>query len=390
MHQQYDYIIAGAGASGLSLAWHMLQSPLKDKKVLIVDADLDPKNDKTWCFWHPGIPPFADIIHKKWSSIEIGVDNDHFSRPVQQYPYYCLRSIDLKQKILQAIREHEPFDLLESAIVKFTSPPSESMVALHTNDATFKASYIFQSCFDPLEIREANIHYPLKQHFLGWELTTDDALFDENTCTLMDFDETFTDGVAFMYILPWDSTSALFEYTIFSEKLLSQEFYEEKIALYLHNRYKLKAIDYQVTRREYGVIPMQDRPVINWYKPRVLNIGTQGGLTKPSTGYTFTRIQKHTKALVNRLIANGWPDPPPPSELRFKAYDLWLLHILYEQPLKVREIFYNLFKKNTMDEVFRFLNEDSSLWEDLKIMSTLPHQPFLEALWATRKRIQEI
>lgn len=390
MRQLYDYIIAGAGASGLSLAWHMLQTPLKDKKVLIVDADLEPKNDKTWCFWHPGVPPFSDIIYKKWSSIEIGISDNHFSRQVQQYPYYGLRSIDLKQKIMRAIREHEHFDLLESSVVKFSTLTSESSVLLHTEDATFKASYIFQSCFDPLEIREANVQYPLKQHFLGWELTIDEPLFDDETCTLMDFDETFTDGIAFMYILPWNATSGLFEYTIFSDQLLSQEFYEDKIAVYLHNRYNLKTIDYKVTRREYGVIPMEDRPVINWYKPRVLNIGTQGGLTKPSTGYTFTRIQKQTKAIINKLVINGWPDPPPPSNLRFKAYDLWLLHILTEHPVQVRKIFYNLFQNNTMDEVFRFLNEDTSLWEDLKIMSTLPYRPFLKAVWATRKRIQEI
>ncbi|MCW9707232.1 lycopene cyclase family protein [Fodinibius salsisoli] len=390
MDPEYDYIIAGGGASGLSLAWQLLNSPLKDRKVLIVDADLTPKNDKTWCFWHPGIPPFSDIIHKKWSSIEIGISNDHFSQQVEQYPYYGLRSIDLKQKVLKAIRDHAHFDLLESSVVKFTSLPSEQSALLHTEDATFKASYIFQSCFAPTEIHKSDICYPLKQHFLGWELTIDTPLFDDSTCTLMDFDESFTDGVAFMYILPWRATSGLFEYTVFSDQLLSKEFYEEKIRLYLHNRYNLRPIDYEVTRREYGVIPMQDQPVISWYKPRILNIGTQGGLTKPSTGYTFTRIQNQAKAIVDQLIANGSPEPPSPSNLRFKAYDLWLLHILYNHPAEARQIFHDLFKGNSMDQVFKFLNEDTTLMEDLKIMGSLPYRPFLKALWATRKRLQEI
>jgi lycopene beta-cyclase len=390
MHQRYDYIIAGGGASGLSLAWRMLHSPLKESNILIVDTNLKPQNNKTWCFWHSGTPPFSDLIHKKWSSIEIGISNQRFSQQVQEYPYYGLRSIDFQATILKALQASPNIDLVEGQITKFSSLPAEDAALLHTQNGTYRAPFIFQSCFDPFEDREPNIHYPLKQHFLGWEVRISEPLFDETTCTLMDFDETFDDGVAFMYLLPWDKTSGLFEYTIFSDQLVSKELYEEKIALYLHNRYQLKPIDYEITRREYGVIPMQDRPVVPWYKPRILNIGTHGGLTKPSTGYTFNRIQHQTRTIVDQLIANGFSQPPPPSEFRFKAYDLWLLHILYNHPAEGQQIFHDLFQGNSMDAVFKFLNEDSSLFEDLKIMSSLPYRPFLKAIWATRKRIWEI
>jgi len=37
----YDIIIAGAGASGLSLIWYILQSEtLRDKKILLLDLSL--------------------------------------------------------------------------------------------------------------------------------------------------------------------------------------------------------------------------------------------------------------------------------------------------------------------------------------------------------------
>ena len=55
---QYDYIIAGAGCAGLSLAVHMIHSgKFSDKKILIVDKDDKQKNDRTWCFWEkePGL-----------------------------------------------------------------------------------------------------------------------------------------------------------------------------------------------------------------------------------------------------------------------------------------------------------------------------------------------
>ena len=42
---QYDYIIAGAGCAGLSLAMHIIHSgKLQDKKVLIIDQN--PKKFK--------------------------------------------------------------------------------------------------------------------------------------------------------------------------------------------------------------------------------------------------------------------------------------------------------------------------------------------------------
>lgn len=390
MYQEYDYIIAGAGASGLSLAWGMLQSPLADKKVLIVGTGLTPKNDKTWCFWHRDKPPFSDIILKKWSTIEVGTPEERFSQPVTEYFYYGLRSIDFEQKIINAIKNHRSFDLLESNITDLTAHPSEQAARLHTKDNTFQASYIFQSCFEPPELKAANICYPLKQHFLGWELTTNREVFDTSACMLMDFDETFSDGVAFMYLLPWNTKSGLLEYTIFSDQLATREVYEEKIALYLHNRFNLRPIDYQILREEQGVIPMQDRPFVPWYKPRILNIGTRGGFTKPSTGYTFIRIQDQVRAIIDGLASGKAPQIPPPSRFRFKAYDLWLLHILYTQPHDALNIFYHLFRNNSMDEIFRFLNEDSTALEDLKIMRSVPYRPFLNAIWKSRKRLKEI
>lgn len=148
MSQQYDYIIAGAGASGLSLAWRMLHSPLADNHVLIVDADLEPKNNKTWCFWHSAEPPFADILQKKWTNIEIGTHDGRFSQKLEEYPYYGLRSIDFQKKILGEIKQHDRFHLLEKPIDKLTSSPENNKAVLHTENHTYEASYIFQSCFD--------------------------------------------------------------------------------------------------------------------------------------------------------------------------------------------------------------------------------------------------
>ncbi|MDZ7659269.1 lycopene cyclase family protein [Fodinibius sp.] len=375
--QQFDYIIAGAGASGLSLAWKMLHSPLSEKKILVLDQSLTPTNDKTWCFWDTADPLFADLIYQKWTQAEVSIFGKRSTKHLNDYTYYCLRSGDFYNHILSSLEDHPNFNLLETTVKELSFDGHNPILKTETN--SFKADYIFQSCFTPWDKTEDHPRHPLLQHFLGWEITTSKPVFDDSFFTLMDFDQTFEDGIAFMYLLPWSRTSALIEYTIFSDTLLDKKQYEEKISIYLNNRYNLKPIDYSIERKEFGKIPMEDRPHKPWYKPGILNLGTIGGVTKPSTGYTFKRIQKQTDAIVEDLLSKGTLEPQPPSKKRFKAYDLWLLQIIDQHPKDAFRIFNHLLKNNSLDDVFRFLAEESSIRDDLKIMNSVPVCPFPES-----------
>jgi lycopene beta-cyclase len=69
----------------------------------------------------------------------------------------------------------------------------------------------------------------------------------------------------------------------------------------------------------------------------------------------------------------------PKTAKRFRFYDNTLLHILYYEKLPGHEIFTQLFQKNKPQEVLRFLDNESSLTDELKIISTLPTWPFLKA-----------
>ena len=44
--KNYDYIIAGGGAAGLSLAWYLSQTTKANASVLIIDKDKKQNNDK--------------------------------------------------------------------------------------------------------------------------------------------------------------------------------------------------------------------------------------------------------------------------------------------------------------------------------------------------------
>ncbi len=387
--RSYDYIIAGAGLSGLSLASKIIHTPgLSDRKVLVIDQDLNPKNNKTWSFWHRGTPPFADFIYKSWKQVEVVFNGQSILQPLLDYTYHSIRSGEFRTAILEQLKNKPNVDLIEEPIRKLQGGKEQAI--LQTPEGHYPASYIFQSCFTPPQIEDDQPHYPLIQHFLGWEVETADPLFDPSTITLMDFDPNFSGGIAFTYILPQSPKKALVEYTIFSKETKQKGFYEEKLRIYLRNKFNLCPLDYRIHRSEYGEILMQDHPYAPRYASRIINMGTVGGLTKPSSGYTFSRIQRHTDAIINRLAANRKPALPYRSPLRYRTYDLWLLQILYDEPKKGIEIFRQLFSNNSMDEVFRFLAEENTLPEDFKTMSRVSYAPFLRAMWKTRKRLFEI
>lgn len=376
---KYDVIIAGGGLSGLSLAWYLAKGNYKGE-VLVTDSTFAPTNDKTWCFWTNKEPPFRDIIYKKWKKTWVSVLDYSTFRYLNEYSYYCIRSGDFREYVLRELKKHKNFDLLEDNILDFSSNQSKAVMLTKGGDS-YIANYIFQSIMKPKDLDRSQIKYPLIQHFLGWEIKTLEPAFDPETFTIMDFDNEFEPGVGFMYVLPYTQSKALLEFTVFSENVLKKKKYKKKIKHYLLHELGLDKDHYEIRRKEYGEIPMEDRPHVPYYDKNIINLGSVGGQTKPSTGYTFTRIQDYTQKLAQNLIQGFEPLPPQQSKLKYRYYDLLLLHILSNSTNDSLRVFRSLFKKNNFDDIFRFLGEDTNLRQDLKIMSSVPYIPFFKAIW---------
>ena len=103
---EYDYIIIGAGASGLLLADAMLNDSFFDnKKILLLDKDAKNTNDRTWCFWEEGNGQFEAIIHKRWSSIHFQGEDVLKRTDINPYSYKMIRSIDFYKYYLGRIKE---------------------------------------------------------------------------------------------------------------------------------------------------------------------------------------------------------------------------------------------------------------------------------------------
>ena len=67
INRHFDIIIVGAGAAGLSLLYRLLNSSLKNSKILLLDKNPKNQNDRTWCFWEKKEGLFEEIVFKKWA-----------------------------------------------------------------------------------------------------------------------------------------------------------------------------------------------------------------------------------------------------------------------------------------------------------------------------------
>ncbi len=374
----FDIIIAGAGLSGLSLAWHLAKGGYKGN-VLLIDKTFAPHNKKTWCYWSKEKPFYPEIIHKKWRKSYFSAYTFNSFLYMQDYSYYCIRESDFKELILTELKKHSNFHLLEEGILDISGSKKKG-VLVTKNSNTYVANHIFQSIIKPDTAKKKNLKYPLIQHFYGIEIETEGGTFDPETFTIMDVDETFDEGYAFMYVLPYTHNKALIEYTIFSENVLKKKYYRSKINEYIKDKYGFEKGDYDVTRKEFGRIPMDDREHTPTLHPNVYNIGSIGGFSKPSTGYTFTRVQNYSKKLAHALINDNEIPQEAPSSKKYRFYDILLLDVLSESASDSRKVFRDLFKNNHIDKIFDFLNEDTSLLSDIKIMSSVPYTPFLKAI----------
>ena len=182
------------------------------------------------------------------------------------------------------------------------------------------------------------------QHFTGWVIKTKEATFDSKVGTLMDFSLNQKHGTTFMYVLPTSSTEALVEFTLFSKSVLPTEEYKAALKDYIKN--DLQISDYEITHTEFGIIPMSlakfERS--SDASERIINIGTAGGYTKASSGYTFQFVQRNTAYIVENLILQKNPNPVKSlSDRRFEWYDRTLLEVILSGKMEGKEIFSLMF-----------------------------------------------
>jgi lycopene beta-cyclase len=369
VENKYDYIIAGAGCAGYSLLYHLLQDPvLSKKKILVVDANLNKGNDRTWCFWEDQAGPFESIVCKTWSNIEVLKGAMHRSLPTAPFDYKMIQGIDFYTYISDFAKGFDNVEWVASTILSIDSINANSARA-HWEGGAAIADYVFSS------INGDRIQSKIWQHFKGIVVEFDGPVFDDRIARLMDFNVPQMEATAFMYLLPLTDKKALVEYTLFSPTILETAEYDLVLNAYMDEHYK--GLTYQIQHTEMGAIPMTSKKLTS-NDGAVISIGTMGDAVKASTGYAFQFIQKQTQQIVYQLKLNQALTPAV-HHTRHQFYDAVLLYILEHKKMAGDEIFARIFKKNDAATVFRFLSNTSSFLDDIRIMISLPTQIFLPA-----------
>ena len=375
--RKYDYIFAGTGLAALMTVYQMVLSKnFTSKKILLLDSDAKKTNDRTWCFWEKPNGDYENLVSKKWNTAVFS--NEKFSRDLDlnPYQYKMIQGLDFYNYVFGIISKEKNIEFLNQKVLDFKEENNQVSVATETENFTCKK--LINSIFDPKEILKQDRYPLLQQHFIGWKIKTSEPVFTPEKATFMDFSVGQKGNTRFMYVLPFSETEALLEYTLFSKDLLSEKEYEDEIKNYIE---KLGIKSYEILEKERGNIPMTSYNFWDKNSKNIINIGSAGGWTKASTGYTFKNASKKSKALVSFLLQENDFRKFHKKD-KFWFYDVLLLDILAKKNHVGSLIFSAMFKKGNPSLIFKFLDEETSLTEDIKVILKCPTILFLKALFS--------
>ena len=121
-----DYLILGAGASGLMLAYRMAKDPFfANKSIRIVDKKQNKGDDRTWCFWEKGMGEWDSLVVKEWNQIYFGAQGKTKKIPLGQYNYKMIRSAAFYQKLWLFILSKENFTFQQDEVNNIYSSEHE-------------------------------------------------------------------------------------------------------------------------------------------------------------------------------------------------------------------------------------------------------------------------
>lgn len=363
------------GCAGLSLAYRLSTEEFSNKKILILDKSQKDINDRTWSFWMKENHLFDTIVYKKWNKINFYGDSTLEALSIAPYQYQMIRGIDFYNHVKHTIEKNPRIEIKYVDVLDINEDKDSCTVT--TSDGSYSGSYVFNSI---VKRQPVNKHLFVWQHFKGWVIKTKEHTFDSDTATFMDFRIDQDDETRFVYVLPISETEALIEATIFSKEICDASIYDDILKSYCRDY--LNIDKYDILDEELGAIPMttekfDSQSDVN----RIIPIGTLNGTVKPSSGYAFVRIQEEAEKLIHSIRENRIGRIP--KKTKYLWYDRTLLDVIISNRQSAKSVFSMMFERNKPQEIFHFLNEKSTLLQEVKIFMTLPFFPFLKAFIIT-------
>ncbi|MDT0342821.1 lycopene cyclase family protein [Streptomyces litchfieldiae] len=371
-----EVAVVGAGAAGLSLALRLARPPAAGRRVTAVLLAAPPgpfrAARRTWCYWEAGTGPYDEVLTATWQRLRVrSGDGWAVDAAIAPLRYKMLRSDAFEARARRDIGAGSCVTRVEAVAERVESAPGGALVHARLADGgrvTVRARWVFDSR-PPARLPPART--TLLQHFRGWFVRTRRPVFDPATVELMDFRTPQpAHGLSFGYVLPTSPHDALVEYTEFSRRVLGRDGYDRALRHYTTRI--LGVHEHEVTACEQGVIPMTDADFPRQTAASVFRIGAAAGATRPATGYTFSAVQRQTRAVAAALHAGHRPLPPRAHSARSRLMDAVLLHALDRGRVDGPAFFTRLFARVPAPRLLRFLDGGTSLPEDLSVGLHVP------------------
>jgi len=383
MTRDADFLFVGRGASAALTARALEKAGLlAGRRVLFVDPDPKSRNDKTFCFWaedtEPIVTDLRDLIGHSWDKARGGRGPLVSIAPLC---YHHINSLDLYEDLSRRMAANGWG--LRAEAVKSVGADTQGAYAV-CGEEKVRARWVLDSRPPQRDSAQPD----LAQSFYGWVVETNFPWQSEAGVTLMDLEVPQDGATQFVYILPYAENRVLVELTRFGTAILKADLAELRLRDYLQAALPNQAT-YRIVHREHGVIPMAEHAATEPHIAGVVNLGTRNNALKPSTGYAFKTMHQQARDLASYMAAQATdnltpaakPWKPQPSHPRYAFLDGLLLHILRRRPHQGKAIFEQLFAGIPLPSVLRFMDEESTWQDDLRMLMHLPWKPFLVALW---------
>ncbi|MFC4149647.1 lycopene cyclase family protein [Micromonospora mangrovi] len=368
-------LVGGGGAASLVLAALDRHGP-PGLRIAVIDPVHKRGQDRTWAFWGTPGTDLDPMLSASWSQVEVVTPAGRRVLALDPLRYAMLRSAPVYDRAAEA--EERLGAVRFGAAAGALDDDGERVLVRDVDGAALvRAGWVLDS--RPRAPRRPGRTSWL-QHFRGWWVETDGPTFDPGRAVLMDFRTPQpARGVSFGYVLPVSDRYALVEYTEFSPALLTDEAYDTALRGYV-DLLGLDRAALRVREVENGVIPMTDGPFVARPSPRVVRLGTAGGATRPSTGFTFSAMHRQAEQVARALAAGRPPLPRPAYPGRHRWMDAVALRALDRGRVGGVEFFARLFDRNPAERVLRFLDGATTVAEDLAVMRSSPLLPMTGAV----------
>ena len=374
----FDYIIIGNGLAGLQLALKLASDVFfNDKQIALIDPSKKNINDKTWSFWEKEPSKWNHITHKHWKQASVLTSKKKIDLELEPYIYKTIRAIDFYNDAKEKLTNYKHIHFIIDTVI---SVKESGRLIIETELSNYTASHVFDSRI-PNDFSKLSSNYiNIIQHFKGWIIRTESDAFNENQVTMMDYRLKDGEQTTFTYVLPFSKNEALVEFTYFTKNTVDETVYDSYIKTYISEY--LHIDNYSIVDTEMGQIPMTNFPFERFHTKKITKIGTGGGWVKGSTGYSFKNTEKKVGVIINNIKANETPSKGL-FKSKYTFYDKVFLKVLKDENHKGEWIFQQFYNKNSVQTMFRFLDEESTFFEELKIMWSLLSWSFIKAFFKT-------